>query len=66
MSKDVDVALWQDYRAFNREKTVKDALDFVINCTSNLILSRNLKYLVVLASLKQIHCYSCIAGRRMC
>lgn len=30
MSKDVDVALWQDYRTFNREKPVKDALDFVI------------------------------------
>lgn len=30
LSKDVDVTLWQDYRAFNGNKPVKDALDFVI------------------------------------
>jgi hypothetical protein len=30
LSKDVDVALWLDYRAFNGDKPVKDAPDFVI------------------------------------
>ena len=30
MSKDVDVALWQDHRLFNSEKPLIDALDFVI------------------------------------
>lgn len=30
LSKDVDVALWLDYRAFNKKEPLRDALDFVI------------------------------------
>ena len=30
LSKDVDVALWQDYRAHHNMQPVRDALDFVI------------------------------------
>lgn len=30
LSKDVDVALWQDFRAYNNMQPVKDAIDFVI------------------------------------
>lgn len=30
LSKDVDVSFWQDYRAFNGEKPVRDVKDFVI------------------------------------
>ena len=30
LSKDVDVALWQDYRVHSNMQPVRDALDFVI------------------------------------
>ena len=30
LSKDVDVALWQDYRAHHNMQPVRDALDFII------------------------------------
>ena len=34
LSKDVDVALWLDCRAFNKKEPLRDALDFVIVNTS--------------------------------
>lgn len=30
LSKNVDVALWLDYRAFNKQELLRDAVDFVI------------------------------------
>ena len=46
LSKDIDVALWKDYRAYHTEQPLRVAMDFVvvmITYTINLMNLRRLK-----------------------